>query len=161
MTCKRTSAAIDLNGISKGYIIDRTVAFLTQKLPGASGVVNVGGDLRFFNTQKRCLNLRLGSADAPLGRSLLASADGVATSSPSVAEFDPLSTTRYSKLLRAPLTVDHSAVAMASCCSIADSLTKVALFSSTDVIESCTKRFGAHVLIFDPRGRLVEEYNAA
>lgn len=161
MLCKRVAAPIDLGGIPQGYIIDRTVRHLMETLPHASGVVNMGGDLRFFNTNKRCLNLRLGSTQDPLARSLLASSDSIATSRSSVTEADSLSTTRYPRLRRASLTSDHAVVVMASCCSIAGCLAKVALFATRDVIESCAKNFGAKVLIFDPRGRLAEEYGAA
>lgn len=153
--------ALDLNGIAKGYIIDRTVSALLRGLPGASGVVNVGGDLRFFNTNQRCVSIRMGSTETGLARSLLSDRDGVATSSPAVAARDSRSTTRYPMHLRDPLTIDHTVVAMANCATIADSLTKVALFGRREAISSCARSFGARVLLFDPIGRLVEEYGAA
>jgi len=152
---------LDLNGIAKGFIIDRAVDVLCRALPQASGVVNVGGDLRFFNTPKRCVSVRLGAPATKLARSLLADRDGIATSSPAVAATDPDSTTRYPAQLRSCLTIDHTAVAMASCTAIADSLTKVALFGSQETISSCALSFGARILVFDPDGRLAEEYGAA
>lgn len=158
---KTRAVTLDLNGIAKGYIIDRTVEALRRELPQASGVVNVGGDLRFFNTDKRCVSLRMGAPESGLARSLLSDHDGIATSSPAVAAKDPRSSTRYPVSLRVGLTIDHTAVAMASCATLADSLTKLALFGSAEAVSACAVTFGARVLIFDPEGRLAEEYGAA
>ena len=153
--------SIDLNGIAKGYAVDLIASKITKSLPGVSGVINAGGDLRFFNTQKRCVNLRLGPAQLPLCRTLIATADAVATSSPSLASYDSSSSTRYSaQLLRSDLTSDHSVVVMSNCCCIADSLTKVALYAKSETIESCANKLGAQVLLFDPRGSLVETYGS-
>src|SRR5262249_37800440 len=48
---------LDLSGVAKGYIVDKVCDFLREHLPDASGSVNAGGDVRFFNSAKRELGV--------------------------------------------------------------------------------------------------------
>ena len=155
---KHIPVQIDLSGIAKGHIVDRVVEFLKRELPHASGIVNAGGDLKFFNTLKRCTTLRLGSSHNPIVRNVVSTAECVASSSPSIAEQVEHSSTHYYLPLRENLTVNHTAVVMSHCCCLADSLTKVALFGTKEAVAACAEEFHSQIYIFSPAGALVESY---
>ena len=159
--CKLQTLTLDLNGVAKGYIVDRVATLLAQN-PLHTGCVNAGGDLRFFNSaSEHTLELRLGPLAAPILRPLTTTAGCMATSSPSVAHADLHSTTHYLLPLREPLSSNHSAVVLAHDCASADALTKVALFADPTAIERCAHDRGARILLFDAAGELCESYGVA
>ncbi|HWU44553.1 MAG TPA: FAD:protein FMN transferase, partial [Bdellovibrio sp.] len=112
----------DLNGIAKGYIVDKMVEYLLQQNSSLSGVINAGGDLRFFNSSEKSVTLRLGSFDEPVVREISLVKNAIATSSPSISVQDEKSSTTYSKSLREGLNSTHSVSVMANECMIADAL---------------------------------------
>ena len=50
---KNTTQKLDLNGIAKGFVVDQLAAKMKLQLPNLSGLINAGGDLRFFNEAHR------------------------------------------------------------------------------------------------------------
>lgn len=147
----------DLRGIAKGYIVDQ-VAQLLRAQGSHHGVVNAGGDMAFFNRAERLTDLRLGPVDKPVIRRLSLPADCVASSSPSVSQANPNSSTQYYLPLRPNLNHSCTATVIASSCAIADALTKAALFGEPARIRDCANRFNAQILLFDAEGELIESY---
>ncbi|MGZ3773928.1 MAG: FAD:protein FMN transferase [Pseudobdellovibrionaceae bacterium] len=146
----------DLNGIAKGYIVDKMVETILQNDASLKGVINAGGDLRFFNCSERPITLRLGTYEAPVLRTLVLTKNALATSSLSVSRSDPKSSTHYEQSLRKGLDLQSSVSVLADECMIADGLTKVGLFAKKDILEKCAFIFSAQVVIFDGKGETVE-----
>ena len=160
---KKSNETFDLNGIAKGAIVDSVTDFILARAPATCGSVNAGGDLRQFGRQNLTMKnspvqLRLGSFDQPLVRSIDLGSESVATSSLTVATRDPQSRTRYPLVLRPGLTVDSSATIIAEKCAVADALSKVALFADVSVIAKCAEKFAARILIFDSAAQVIETY---
>lgn len=126
---------LDLSGIAKGFIIDQVVSFLREQLPAAGGVINVGGDLRFFNSPERTADIRLDSESGKF-RHLQLSHDSLANSS-----FDGCSVT-----------------AIADRCAVADALTKVGWFATSESVQACAVKFQAQILVFDRTGEIWQEF---
>jgi thiamine biosynthesis lipoprotein ApbE len=148
---------IDLSGLVKGAAVDAMVELLREGRD-RSGLVNAGGDMRFFNTEDRLVNLRLGSFANPVSRSMKISKSSFATSSLSVSVDDPRSSTVYSKKLRAGLNDNYTVCVGSGACAIADALTKVALFGDQKMIEQTFTRFESELFVFDEKGELVESF---
>ena len=144
---------LDLGGIAKGFIVDQVVELIQAGAPRILGVVNAGGDLRFFNEANRRVSLRLGGGRMQDFESPL---DAVASSSPDVSMTSEISTTRYHRPLRSGLSRETTVTAMAPTCAVADALTKVGLFAPPQVIEKTVRHCQARLLVFDPT--LIEEY---
>ncbi|MGZ3721608.1 MAG: FAD:protein FMN transferase, partial [Bdellovibrionales bacterium] len=112
---KTSECALDLSGIAKGFIADQLSAFILQALPEISGVINAGGDLRFFNMNDREADVRLaGNANA---RRMVIGQDGLATSAMSESLFNEHSTTIYPMSPRQGLTYDSAVTVIASTCA--------------------------------------------
>jgi len=158
LLCKRIDVPLDLNGIAKGYVVDRVVERITRELPHVSGVVNAGGDLKFFNTQKKCVNLRLGDPRSPVLRTIVSPMNCVATSSIATSLYNENSSSQYSLQLRRGLAEFDTVSVAANCCCIADSLTKVALYGEPESIEKSANLFNAKILVFDKGGSVIESY---
>lgn len=140
---------LDLNGIAKGYIVDRVAEFLQERQ--LRGMVNAGGDLRFFNTsEKKCI-LRLGTEAAPIFRQLELSQNALASSS--VAERSG-STVYSEKSLKGSVSV------LADNCMTADALTKVGLFADKSIANKCALFYKAQILIFDQAGQMTEMFGS-
>lgn len=148
---------VDLSGIAKGYCVDRLGEFLHAELPEASGVVNAGGDLRFFNSPERRTAVR-SARDPSRLRLLRVEKNGVATSSFSESRDNPFSTTVYPRAPRAGLDDSFSVTAIAGHCAVADALTKVGWFADEEKLAHCAHLFQAQVLIFDGEGEEVARY---
>lgn len=155
---REDSAFWDLSGIAKGYIVDQMVETILAEQPALMGMVNAGGDLRFFNCPEKKISLRLGSASHPLERSLMLLKDAIATSSPTVAMTDEKSSTIYLKPLREGLSVQHAVSVIADTCMIADAMTKVGLFAKKEIVQKCASTFKAQVIIFGADGDPLEVF---
>ena len=141
------AGAIDLSGIAKGYIVDKTVDWILSHAPDSiSGCVNAGGDLRFFAHRPREVILRLGTSSKAISRRLKLCRECVATSAP-YAYNDRV---YYHGARRA-----HAAVVQAPSATIADALTKVALFAPREIVQSCCEKLSAVAMLFDEQGELV------
>ena len=147
----KKNGTFDFNGIAKGYIVDRTVKFLRAHDKFCSGSVNAGGDLLLFNHPPKNITLRLGTPSLPVYRELQIFNKAVATSA---GGFSGLSGSLTSYDEKSTLT----ATVVAPSCILADALTKVALFAEASILERCTREFGAHILLFDDFGGLVNRY---
>lgn len=153
---KKNSSHWDLSGIAKGYIVDQMVEFFVQENPQLQGLVNAGGDLRFFNCPSKQADIRMGSS--LVIRSLPLFQDALATSAPQIAMTDERSSTVYRKPFREGLSAEHTVSVVADSCMIADALTKVGLFAKKEVVQKCASFFKAQLLIFDAEGELVEVF---
>ncbi len=143
----RREGRIDLSGIAKGYIVDKTVEWMLSHAPNSiSGCVNAGGDLRFFARRPREVLLRLGTSSNAVSRRLKLCHECVATSAP-YAYNDRV---YYQGARRA-----HAAVVQARSATIADALTKVALFAPQEIVRRCCDKMSAIAMLFDNRGELV------
>lgn len=138
---RRTLARrIDLGGIAKGFAVDQAVAGLSRKLPGGSGLVNAGGDLRKFGSNSARVHIRMETSDLPLlkSRPILLRSAALATS---YGRSDKvLSST--GKIFQGTQTV----TLLAQDCMTADALTKVALMASPAVLRRCLKKYQASLV---------------
>lgn len=148
---------LDLSGIAKGFIVDELTDFLLARLPGLSGVVNAGGDLRFFATQQRLADIRLTTPERKFQR-LSINQDGLATSAQTPASDDPLSTTQYHQTPRSGLGATDAVTAVAGTCALADALTKVGWFAPASICQRTVEKFAAEILVFDSTGIVREKF---
>ena len=153
-----TGQKLDLNGIAKGFIVDKIVESILQENSSLSGSVNAGGDLRYFNCPEKTVNLQLGPLASPVFRKLRLAKNAVASSSMSPSKKDNRSSTRYRQVLRSGLSESHTVTVMADTCIVADALTKVALFANSEVAQNCSLFYKAQVMIFDATGELFEVF---
>lgn len=140
---KNVDFSLDLNGIAKGTIVDLIASIFDRG--EVSGFVNAGGDVRFFNTEIKKLNLRLGSPDIPVSREIQIQRNSIATSVP-----------RHFENMRSTLTGNHSVSVLSERCAIADALTKVYIYGDFQSIVKCCEKYAAEVLVFSPNGELLE-----
>lgn len=145
---------IDLTGLAKGFIVDRLVESLVRDLPQASGVINAGGDLRFFGEGPREVDVATGGSGKLL-RKLLLNRESFATSSFVECRQNPGSSTVYLSSPRAGLDESFSVSVAADRCVISDALTKVGWFAEPSIARACAEKYGAEILIFDSAGELV------
>lgn len=149
---------LDLSGVAKGFIVDRISDFLRARLPEASGSVNAGGDVRFFNSSDKELAIRV---TADLGLRVKIERDALATSGFSEALDNPLSSTKYNLPPARGLNFSHTVSVEASSCAVADALTKVGWFAPASVVADCARVFSARVIVLTDRGDLVESFQAS
>lgn len=157
-TNSANSQEYDLNGIAKGFIVDQMVEKIMQQDPSLSGVVNAGGDLRFFNRIEKNVHLRLGSMTKPIFRELQLTKNALASSSPSLSQYDAKSSTIYSKNLRQGLDSNPTVSVIADTCMIADALTKVGLMANSNIAQNCCLLYNAQMMIFNAKGELTEVF---
>lgn len=153
--------SLDLSGVAKGFIADKMAEFITSKAPEARGLINAGGDLRFFGPQTdrpNSVRIKVWSHKRKCLRQIESDFAAVATSSPSESEYNEDSSTVYFHKLRPGLSVECTVTVLADDCCTADGLTKVALFADPMVIDHCARIHHAHVLVFDETGQLQESY---
>jgi FAD:protein FMN transferase len=128
---------IDLGGIAKGFAVDRAVDALREH-GIAAGIVNAGGDLAAFGPDAQIVAVRdprdpgRAMCDVPVNNAALASSGLL---------FDPVEafTAPYSAIID-PLTCQPvnaicGATVRASCCWLADALTKVVMVAGTAASE--------------------------
>jgi len=122
---------IDLGGIAKGFAVDCAVAVL-QRHRLSSGLVNAGGDLAVFGPQLELVHIRNPlSASRLLCRAEIANA-ALASSG---RMFDPFESAGagdcavFDPNTQNPVRGIVSATVRASCCMIADALTKVVMIA--------------------------------
>jgi thiamine biosynthesis lipoprotein len=141
----RRPLALTLDGIAKGYAVDRAV----ESLRGAgveAGVVNAGGDLRLFGDHVEAVHVR-----DPRARGAFIRIDGVreaaVASSASYFGNSPLVDPRTGQVLNTPCSV----TVVASDCTTADALTKPCLLAPARAAEMAGV-FGAHAMVIGPQG---------
>lgn len=143
----RRPLAITLDGIAKGYAVDRAVDAL-RAAGATSGVVNAGGDLRLFGDEMQPIHVR--HPGSPGTFVLIGSASEAAVASSG----------RYfsNSLLVDPRTMrPHatawSATVIASDCATADALTKPCLLDRARATRHASV-CGAQAFLLSPRHRL-------
>jgi thiamine biosynthesis lipoprotein len=151
---KTETCRLDLTGIAKGFVVDQMV----QVLSGLSGVVNAGGDMRFFNRSRHQHWHHADLRFADQVRRLEFSENALATSCPAWSARNPRSTTAYFLSRRASLSENHSVSALAESCAVADALCKVGLFGASELVILCARDFNARILCFDSTAELSEEF---
>jgi FAD:protein FMN transferase len=152
---------IDLGGIAKGYAVDVAIEYLrTHGID--SGLVNAGGDLRFFG-QSQIVHIRHPHKPnqllklEPLADSAVASSSGYySTKFEDSREIDPLVDPEQGVCQQWAQGI----TVIAPTCMVADALTKVVRLSShmaPDILQS----FEAQAIMIDHHGaHLLQGYNS-
>lgn len=140
----RRRGMLDLNGIAKGFAVDRAVHVL-RGAGARSGSVNAGGDLRVFGEAAQTIRVRL--PREPRLSLLLANARNraFATSGPYFGG------RLVDGRTGAALCADHSITVSARSCMIADALTKVV--AALGPWGALLERFGATAYRVDAGGK--------
>jgi FAD:protein FMN transferase len=128
------SIKIDLGGIAKGFAVDRAI----DELRGhgvRSAIVNAGGDLAAFGPEARTIHVR----DPRFPDRLICQVDVRNQALASTGRrFDPFRSAAATDSAvieprtRTPARAVHGATVRASCCMIADALTKVVMLGGTE-----------------------------
>jgi FAD:protein FMN transferase len=128
------SVKIDLGGIAKGFAVDRAI----DELRGhgvRSAIVNAGGDLAAFGPEARTIHVR----DPRFPNRLICQVDVRNQALASTGRrFDPFRSAAAADSAviepktRTPVHAVHGATVRASCCMIADALTKVVMLAGTE-----------------------------
>lgn len=134
----RRGILLTLDGIAKGYAVDRAVAVL--KRHGAwGGAVNAGGDLRVFGNARAPISIRQGESFVPAG--ILA--DGaIASSGGQQAEGGRF----RGRIVGDTLPALRTMTVMAAQAWRADALTKVACLSAGDGARDLIGRLGGQLI---------------
>jgi len=150
-----SAGEIDLGGIAKGFAVDCAVDAL-RAYGIAAGTVNAGGDLAAFGPNAQIValrdprNPRRSICRVPVNNAALASSgllfDPVeAIIAPYSAIIDPIT--------RQPVSAICGATVRASCCWIADALTKVVMIAGTGSSE-VLDYYGASALLVMANGEV-------
>ena len=151
-----SAGSIDLGGIAKGFAVDRAVDALREH-GIAAGTVNAGGDLAAFGPEAQIIalrdprNPRRSICHVPVDNSALASSGLL---------FDPVEaiTAPYSAIIDPitcqPVNAICGATVRASCCWIADALTKVVMVAGTGSSE-VLDFYGASALLVMANGEVL------
>lgn len=143
----RRRLTVSLDGIAKGYAVDRAVEALLAA--GATGgAVNAGGDLRIFGDEWQPIHVRH-PGDPRRLVAIGAARDAAVASS---ARYFGNSTLIDPRTRRARST-GWSATVIAVDCATADGLTKPCLLER-DRAEAIAARLGARVILLSPHGPL-------
>lgn len=157
---RKDSTQWDLNGMAKGFIVDKLVEYIKERIFHSAGIVNAGGDMRFFNTAEKEITLRMGLTDSPLFRNMKISRNAVASSSVSRSLQDPKSSTHYHKSLRPGVQINDTVVVISDSCVVADALTKVGLFAKPENIARCAQELNSEIILFNDQGEPVEVFSS-
>lgn len=136
--------ALTLDGIAKGYAVDRAVDAL--RTAGAeAGAVNAGGDLRLFGDELQTIHVRHPASPGRLICVGAAREAAVATS----GRYFSNSTLVDPRTGRAAIT-DWSATVVAADCATADALTKPCLLHPAGA-KRLAAAFAAEAILFSPQ----------
>jgi thiamine biosynthesis lipoprotein len=139
----RRPMAITLDGIAKGYAVDRAVEAL-QAAGASAGSVNAGGDLRVFGDEPRPIHVRHPASPAILIAIGAATEAAVATS----ARYFSNSSLVDPRTMQPSIT-DWSATVIAADCTTADALTKPCLLERGHA-ERLAAACGARAILIAP-----------
>lgn len=116
---------LDLSGVAKGFAVDRAIAAL-QNFPLDSGLVNAGGDLRYFGNTVPELWVRLGGGDHASLDFMETSKKALATSTPSAKTESRAGSLHHHGVSGVCVPEQSITVTVfAQSCMIADALTKI------------------------------------
>lgn len=139
---------LDLGGIAKGFAVDRAVDALRHAGADA-GLVNAGGDVRVFGLAPKPIVLRPRCAEDRPQTVLLADA-ALAVSDLDVQQ-PPTQHQGYYTRLSSPTAARRYVAIRAGTAVIADALTKCAIFSSADALQSLLDSLDAQLIACIPR----------
>lgn len=143
---------LDLGGIAKGYAVDEAVAVL--RAAGISAAqVNAGGDLRVFGAAAQRIALRDPRAPSRLAHAIELQDQALATSAPYHTAAAGLPSALIEPRSGQPYAGGDSLSVIAPSCLIADALTKVALFATTERRDALLERHDARLLILSADSR--------
>jgi FAD:protein FMN transferase len=144
---------IDLGGIAKGFAVDRALEIL-RGLSATSGLVNAGGDLAAFGPEPQTVHIRHPRDPRRLICSVEVTDQALASTA---RRFDPFQSadTVGSAVIdpgsRKPAHAIVGATVRASCCMIADALTKIVMIAGTDATE-LLEHYNASALLISTDG---------
>ena len=138
---KRTDVAVDLGGIAKGFAVDRAIDAL-RSLGCGSGLVNAGGDVRWFGSAPREIVLRL-----PFGRacSLSLGEQALAVSEPK-SERSPAEHRGFYRGDTGEAVIGRWVAVIAPTATLADGLSKCAMLGAPESAAALLARHGARAL---------------
>jgi thiamine biosynthesis lipoprotein len=134
---RQANIGIDLGGIAKGFAVDRALEVL-RGFGVASGLVNAGGDLAAFGGEPQTIHIRHPRDPSRLICSVEVTDEALASTA---RRFDPFQSadTASSAIIdpgsRKPKDAVDGATVRASCCMIADALTKIVMIAGTEAAE--------------------------
>jgi thiamine biosynthesis lipoprotein len=147
----RRPLILDLDGIAKGYAIDRAIAAL-QAAGATQSMVNAGGDLRVHGPNAETVALRTGGAQSAM-LPLVSIADGAVATSAYGGRRRRISGRFATPLIdprtRLPSMSTRTVSVAASTCMIADALTKVVALDG-DRSARLLDRYAATATIVSP-----------
>ena len=148
---KQTHSKIDLSGIAKGYIVDRTENLISKMIPNAKGTVNAGGEIKCIGKQSLDCRVRVSMENGSLLYPIVSPKSSIATSSTEFSFEREKSRTGYGVLASRFGTV----TALSSSCAVADAMTKVALFGNQNTVFDCMKYYQTDIIGFDNKGEII------
>ncbi len=163
---KNNKVQLDFGGIAKGYIIDKLIEFLRSNKNIKSAIVNIGGDLRVFNKDKKNLRkFRIGMIN-PLKRDafigyVYASNEAVVTSG-TYERYKMKEGKRYIHIIdpRNGYPVDNgvlSVTVIGKKASLCDALATAFLVLGPDDSSGVAKKCGVKALfIMEDRGKSIK-----
>lgn len=128
------SVRIDLGGIAKGYAVDRALAAL-RHFGVKGGMVNAGGDLAAFGSERQTVQVRDPRAPQRLICGIAVGDEALASSARRFDPFESAATSATAIIDPAsgqPTEQLHGATVRAPSCMIADALTKIVMIRGTD-----------------------------
>jgi thiamine biosynthesis lipoprotein len=138
-------ARLDLGGIAKGFAVDRAVAAL-RRCGASAGSVNAGGDLRIFGALPQTVRVRL-PASPCMTLPLASEREGAFATSAGYFGAGPIDLPSGRRACE-----ERSITVAASCCMIADGLTKIV--AAAGPVPHLLRRFRARAYLIDREGRL-------
>ena len=115
---------LDLGGIAKGFAVDQAIAAL-QHYTLDNGLVNAGGDLRFFGTEDPRVGFRHPALQHQSVSFTELKKKAMATSTPSKKSDTESGSVHINGQTRAPLSKSITVSVFADTCMVADALTKI------------------------------------
>ena len=133
--------ALDLGGIAKGFAVDRAVERLRAG-GGVSGLVNAGGDVRVFGSERHPIQIRAVNGSHT---EISLENEALAVSGPRSAQSPSEHRGFYSRLDGRAVAASTVAV-RAPTASVADALTKCAMLCAPTALDALLLEYGAKLV---------------
>lgn len=137
---------LDFGGIAKGYAVDCAIAVL-RDAGVASAQVNAGGDLRVFGAAAQTIALRDPRAPTRFAQRVALRDQALATSAPYHTTAAGTPSALIEPRSGDPYAGGDSISVIAPSALVADALTKVALFATSERLDALLERHDAQLLV--------------